>query len=1111
MYAAYRLMGNFPSRGFGDSLSSAEFTSGASIVSGTDARLPMSGVTRTRSPQSPGEVTEAYHAYEIHPLSFGQLAVLYSATGTMMQANGASTRPCTYTNAVTWAGADVPASVTADADMCSMLRYNDFVTLQELWVLPKDANILPTKEWVEDRALRLEYAPPAPFSDAMLRSLLAHYWRTATLQFFGPWDSGKRMNCRYQDDLLLQHISNRSRNFTVCISAEDDCQALVPQAKGFLWQMALCKLPPQVRNITSMAAGVPFQHARSLYRDAAMCVVYPTPEASFDFTCGKFPPLAEDEDRFMQQMLQGNQGELLKRMHARYAAGTGKYGIDECSFMADYDLALALFRLERATDVWALMTLWYEVQQHLTQRHEVRDDLLAQVMQDVDDDVAARLKNREAEAAQLLVNQKDKASMLTATRLQSFLWEKVLYSAGKGGAVPACIVRICQDNDGVFFTELPAAQELPVSELAAQRMAALVLEVQRGRRMAVKLTNQQVQQLLRITPIYRQNRQLSEAISIFLTEYQNRHPDDRIRLLQLSSQYLDVDSVAAEAFKMLGTRTETPITEEEGRAIGSVWPLLTDTRQVQAALADYIAKLYERYFDSLSMVNSIANMLKVDTTDALVYVFTQRPASELRLHEQNFHHVLGQNNAAACLLAHAHNLPAVDAAYRQYLVQQLQDSVRHGESLYGWIVTIINLSLKTRLYARMQDRDDFLTWCTRLVLEYTLDYAKNIRQLPAEESFSRVLKLATTGDRVFAEHNTQVLEAYEALLQAGAPNAERQAQQLAPYLTGIRLGSRMQQVTSTYISALLQNELQKDHFWPVMNRKDIVQQIQRAGVAPSQIFDPATRSVAMQTIHGELAPLTQPMQYQMLYEEYRSEEGRFLRNFGSAYQGDQTIRNMWKSALQQAFMERFDGFYQACQSIDEARRLMGVADHIGMRLRVNESAAGKIIIRLGELQDFVSTLPDERSLFARVVEKANILRGAQSEKALSLMREECSGLMEQERIFMRLAALSLMHSVVFNGYNWRSFLRMLAPEMDDMMHNPYAHGSLPLLAVISGVLRLFERTQTADNLLQSFVHFLKRDANMAAYTAAVRKDQKAMALYFPGLENSGSLMAWLQD
>ena len=50
-----------------------------------------------------------------------------------------------------------------------------------------------------------------------------------------------------------------------------------------------------------------------------------------------------------------------------------------------------------------------------------------------------------------------------------------------------------------------------------------------------------------------------------------------------------------------------------------------------------------------------------------------------------------------------------------------------------------------------------------------------------------------------------------------------------------------------------------------------------------------------------------------------------------------------------------------------------------------------------------------------------------------------------------------------------------------------------------------------DNLLQNFVHFLTQDVTMAPYTMAVRKDQKAMAQFFPGRENSPSLRAWLGD
>lgn len=1114
MNAAYRLMGNFPSRGFGDSLSTADFTSGAAIVSGKDARLPMSGAPRVRLPQIPGEVTEAYHAYEIHPLTFGQLTVMYSATGAMMQANGAATRPCSYTNAVTWTGDDVPAYVSRDDAMCSMLRYNDFVTLQELWVLPKDASILPSKPWSEDPSQKLEYTLNAPVSDEMLRSLLVHYWRAASLQFFGPWDSGKRMSCLYQDDLLMSHVSNRDRTFTVCISAQDDCKTLVPQAKGFLWQMILKHLPAQVRNITSVAAAVPVQHAQSLYRDAAMCVVYPSAEAKFDFTNGKFPALEADEDRFMQQVLSGSMGALLGKMHARYAALTGKRLVDECPFMADYDLALALYRVENTTDDWTLLANWYAVLRHLSQRHDIQNETAARVMQDVDEFVINRLRGRENEIAQLLTSQTERYRVLMSAKLQSFLWEKSVYSAGSYCEVPAGITLICQGCEGaVFFTELSAAQVVPEDAGALQRMAALVSAILKEHYMEKQLSDQRIAQLDHIAPVYHPVKALYDVQAMYLAAYQNKHPEDRIRLLQLATKYLEADEQAAEALRMLAGRQDKPVSEQECRAISSMWPLLKNPDSVQTELNNYLAALYVRCFDDLGMVSRIAVMLQMDATSALVQVFTREPGCNLRLNEQNFAHVLGQNAAAECILASAKDIPAVEKAYRSYLAHQLNLSVQSGESLYTWIVTLINRSLPTRLYAKQPDKEAFLGWCTELVQDYTLDYAIAAKQLPAEESFGRMLNLANQKSPVFTQRMSKVLDAYEVLLQANAPAAERQAQQLAPYLIGVRNGTMLQQVTSMYISVMVQTELQKAPFWQVMNRKDIVANIQRTGALPRQIFDKETRQTAAACIRKEISAITQPMQYRNLFSSYASAENLFKRSITVPdFHADPTISVLWHEVAAQCFMEQFDGFFMACESIDDARGLMDVAENtVGLRQKINDYPTGRIIRRLVDVQSFLNNLPDERQLFVRVVEKAASLRMTQSDKALKLVRHECDLVLARESNFVRRTGLCLLHSVVFNGYNWLSFLRKLQPEMDDMMHNPYASGSLPLLAVISSVLNLLDATQTQDNLLQHFVHFLRQDVNMAPYTLAVRKDQKAMAQYFPGLESSRSLTAWLDN
>ena len=1113
MNAAYRLMGNFPSRGFGDSLSSADFNSGAAIVSGKDARLPMSGAPRVRTPQAPGEVTEAYHAYEIHPLSYGQLTVMYSATGSMMQVNGAATRPCTYTNAVTWTGDGVPAYVSADEAMCGMLRYNDFVTLQELWVLPKDVSSLPPKPWVEDASVKLDYAPMAPVSDEMLRSLLANYWRTASLQFFGPWDSGKRMACLYQDDLLMSHVSNRDRTFTVCISREDDCHTLVPQAKGFLWQMILRNLPAQIRNITSVAAAVPMQHALSLYRDAAMCVVYPTAEATFDFNTGKFPSLEADEDRFMQQVLKGNQGALLRQMHTRFAALTGKMLLDECTFMADFDLALALYRIENAADDWTLLSNWYAAHRHLGLRHEIQGDLAARVMQDVDEYVTSRLRGHEVEVAQMLTSQKDRLNGLKAAGLQSFLWEKATYSAGSYCEVPARITVACQGMEGaVFFTELPAAKAVPENEVAVQRMAGLLSSVLNTHHLNGRLTDQQIKLIkVRGQESYRTCKPLHDAMAMYLAAYQNRHPEDRIRLLDLATQYLDADEQAAEALKMLANRLEQPVTTQESEAISSLWARLKHPAVVMDELNNYIAALYVRYFDDLSVVSQSVSKLGANITGAMVKVFSQEPGCSLRLNAGNFASILGQDDKVDCLLTAVRDLAQVEPAYRAYLMHQLKQSVHTGESLYTWIVEMINRSLHTRLYHGPEAKGQFLAWCTELVMDYTLNFALTAKRLPEKEAFGRMLKLAADRSPVFAQRMPMVLNAYETLLQANAPDAERQAQQLAPYLTGVPSGTMLQQVTSSCIGVQLQNEFQKANFWDVMNSKAVISQIQRTGALPKQVFDKETRHAAAVCIRQEMAAIPQPSGYRGLFNKYASEENRFKRSFSiPEIQTDATISMLWHEVAAQTFLERFESFFQACVSIDEASSLLEVAENtIGVRQKANETITGRIIRRLKDVQSGIHNLPDERQLFDRVVTMAASLRVTQSDKALKLVRRECEMVLERENNFIRRAGLCLLQSMQFNGYNWIGFLRMLQPGADDMMHNPYAASNLPLLATVSSVLRLFENTLTNDNLLQSFTHYLRQDVNMAPYTAAVRKDQKAMAQYFPGMENSASLRAWL--
>lgn len=1114
MYAAYRLIGNFPSRGFGDSLSSAEFTSGAAIVTGTDARLPMNGVPHTREPQKVGEVAESYHAYEIHPLTFGQLTVLYSATGKMMQATGA-TRPCSYTNFVTWSGDEVPAFVSDDAPMCSMLRYNDFVTLQEFWTLPKEITALPTKPWVTDDSISLEYTAPVPVTDAMLRSLLAHYWRSATLSFFGPWDSGKKAVCLYQHDLLMQHITKRDRNVSVCISASDDCQEIVPQAKGFLWQLILKKLPAQVRNITSMAAAVPLQQTQSMYRDAALCVVYPHPDVKFNLVNGIFPALDEDEDQFIKQVLDGKMGRFMESLHQHYAKITGKKSLDECPFMADYDLALALYRLEHAQDDWALLTNWYAAQCHLNMRHDIHGRMASRLMQDVDAFANSRLKGREQEIVQMLLSQADRNRALMSRPLQSFLWEKAVYNEDNSTS-PAQIVTMCPGNGAqCFFTDYASAQTVPQDDRATQNMAALMSNVLQAYHTETQLTDTQIQQLLKVAPVYHQSEVFCKTLADYLAAYQKNFPQDRIRLLQLSTQYLDTDKEINQAFEMLmATRLDAPLTEEECKAILHVLPLIQDAAGAYNTLTAYLTALYCRHYPNVAVVAKTAVQLRVDTTAALIQLFTQAPGWDFKLDDKTQPLVLGPANNNEYLLANARNVAEVEKAFRVYLKHQLDISIGTDKNQYNWCVNIINHALPTRFYTEAKTKESFLNWCAALVMDYTLDFAKASVTLPSDSAFSRMLNLAAQKSPVFSERLPKLMKVYEHLLFSNVDGAARQAQQLAPYLYGIPEDSLLQTATSNYISVLLQTEWAKGNFWQVLNRKDIVAHINRNGALPQKIFDEETKAAAAQAIRREvLSTIQQPREYDSLFSSYGSQEITFKRAITlPGMQTDNTVSILWHDVTSKCLMEQFDAFFQACKNIDQTHTLREVADRNtvpAVQQRIRDSYNGKVIRQLRETQSFISNLPEEKLLISRTMERSNMLRTMRSEKAVSLVETECDAQIKAKSSFIQKISISLLHCTKLNGLDWSDYLHTLQPDMDGMLHNPYASGSLPLLSAICASLRVFEIYPTQDNLLQSFLSYLKTDSVMASYTNAVKKDQKTMALFFPGLANYPSLSSWL--
>ncbi|MGN0971544.1 MAG: hypothetical protein ACI4OY_06280, partial [Aristaeellaceae bacterium] len=338
MKAVHRVMGNFPARGYGVSLSTPGFSYAARTVSGSNARLPQSDAGIGRVRVSTAQVTEAYHAWELHPMAYGIPAAFRSATVTVRGA-----RACSYTDIAVPAGEDVPALASQEELLAHVMRFCAFMPAEEFWALDRRTTTLHMDAWAEDAASVLTLPRPVPMTEDFRRALTAHFWRCAALQFFGPWRNAAHDALCYASDPVLASLCARPRNITLCLGGEDGCDSITALARAFLWQELLPKLPPAVQNIASMAAAVPLQYAASMYADAALCVVYPNGQGRLCFHPGREDcclPITGEESQMMAAVMREPGMPWMNPVAEAFCRLRGMPAslADHCEIKADYDL-----------------------------------------------------------------------------------------------------------------------------------------------------------------------------------------------------------------------------------------------------------------------------------------------------------------------------------------------------------------------------------------------------------------------------------------------------------------------------------------------------------------------------------------------------------------------------------------------------------------------------------------------------------------------------------------------------------------------------------------------------------------------------------------------------
>ncbi|MBR5287664.1 MAG: hypothetical protein IKU34_03610 [Clostridia bacterium] len=380
MIVQHRLIGNIPGRGHGDPLLSPAFPLDSALTTTTAYRAPDAGYI----PAQAGRLSDdgKYHVhlttFEIQSTHFGR-PVLISAN--VFRPANTTVRPMIYMNTVAMTQENgAPISGLSPE---TLLSFDRFITPAHFAKLNAMSSSLSADTWIPVLPpMRKPFFAP---HTAAHRALLGRYWAAASARLFG----------------------GNAQVFSICLGPQTTCEAIIENAKSLLLCDILPYLPAAVNGIASMSACVLESAVRTLFKDSALAVVFPTDAAeplqpTFDLRRRDgFPTLSTLEDSFISAVLDGSCA-FMNGVLARHTALPGCDDPANASFAADYDIALMLYQLERTLlhgealiPEEKLITAWKMLNSLLINRHHLTDGQVNHLLADVEQTLFSKLNTMQ--------------------------------------------------------------------------------------------------------------------------------------------------------------------------------------------------------------------------------------------------------------------------------------------------------------------------------------------------------------------------------------------------------------------------------------------------------------------------------------------------------------------------------------------------------------------------------------------------------------------------------------------------------------------------------------------------------------------------------------------
>lgn len=1108
MKALHRLAGNFPKRGYGLALRSEGFPVDTEVFPKEGSRMPghTMAMPYGRKPVDATTLVDMFHVYEIQPLAYGKLASIHIANCCVK-----GVRPSGYVDAVfpdSMAEGDV-ASLTVGLE--HMLRFNDFVASRTFWEVSEKENTIAATPWQEDAELDLTFQLPESFGEKEQRALVATAWRTATYRRFGPWAPGNRQKCLYEDDRLLWNIPRLDRSLYVCLGDETNDDEIIRKSKAFLYSAIYSKLPRQMSNIASMSAAVSMSTIPGFFSDSALCVVYPEANVNVgvDLRSGKCVQVSDEVHAMVAAVMKGDMDPLMADMLVRYAALTGLTAVDHCSFSADYDVYMSLYRLRNTENVQQLLREWYAVNTHLRLRHGLSAAQAEQVLVNVDTLVLRKLRAHLAEVEACLCQQGDSVQAKDALALREFLWSKAILSRDECWEHLSVIVPAVEKLDGQhFFPEIMVG--CGVADAQQDAHAAFLLEtILTKYALHAEISRECLESLGKATEFIKRNDALRSAMTRWLLAEYKTNVQRRPLMTPLSSRFLDSSAILLEELRML--RDEAPTTLPNAprcRMVREYWNLTPDHQETEPVLVDFMTAAFRHHPDKTALLQQIANAIGADMTSSLCAIFSTCARDRVLITPQQLSALLGAEGQNG-ILSLCSDQQAVMDAWCAYV----ENTVEHGaqkDDLYPWLMAVLNVSGKA---AGAKGGQQLARWSEKTSINATLRRSGTGRLLPTPEAFDAIRNMAQQGSEVFRQHEPQIQSMCENLL------AGDQAEAARPYISGLlpcfhstERYPRLRDLAVQDVKQRLMATWKQSGFWKGI--EGVQSELRQMGLTERDVMDEQIRNAAGAVAAREMTKAVTPNDFRQRMERTAGRKTDFLP--------------IWQQKLREAFVERYTTLFMACDSVHAVEVLRDTATRVNAQVEADRTNGGYCVRVLracdhdltAQIRNPSATSEIRKLLMAkcRVMSERTMLSMNCAPHVRQLLCTEY-GVQKAEALaaapwHVRLAAGMICGlDAAKNQMDWQQVLDILCPGHTAMFDKPYSVSSLPLLQCITALLNemaiLYQTEKAPESWIDGLYQHLQTAPGWQEYTAALLSDRKQLEAYLPNYKDRSSIARWL--